>query len=149
MATEGGAMGEAGYEVTRIDELPKLEYDDQPDGNEWRPVRIHFGISSFGANVFGGSEAGQTVIIDHRETEESGTRHEELYYVASGHATFTVEGEEVDAPSGTLVYVEDPAATRAAIARAPNTHVLCFGGTPGEAFEVSRWERKYDPAATS
>ena len=69
-------MGKAGYEVTHIDEIPELEYEGQPDGTEWRPLRIHFGISSFGTNAFGAREAGRSVIVEHSETEESGTRHE-------------------------------------------------------------------------
>jgi hypothetical protein len=140
-------MGEPGYEVIHIDQIPKLEYEGQPDGTEWRPLRIHFGISSFGTNAFGAREVGQPVIVEHSESDESGTRHEELYYVASGHATFAIDGEEVDAPEGTFVYVPDPEAVRSAVARAAGTTVLCFGGTPGEAFTVSPWEQKYDRAA--
>jgi mannose-6-phosphate isomerase-like protein (cupin superfamily) len=146
MATEGGAMTEPGYEVTHVDQIPELVYDDQPDGTEWRPLRIHFGITSFGTNAFGARERGQTVVVEHSETEESGTRHEELYFVAKGHATFRVEGEEIDAPEGTLVYVPDPDAMRSAVALEAGTTILCFGGTPGEAFSVSPWEQKYDPA---
>jgi hypothetical protein len=142
-------MTEPGYEVIHIDQIPELVYEDQADGTEWRPVRIHFGITSFGTNAFGAREPGQPVIVEHSETEESGTRHEELYFVADGHATFTIGGDQLDAPAGTFVYVEDPDVMRSAVSRAPNTKVLCFGGTPGEAFDVSPWEKKYDPAAAS
>jgi hypothetical protein len=149
MATGGGAMTEPGYEVIHIDQIPELVYEDQAEGTEWRPLRIHFGITSFGTNAFGAREPGQPVIVEHSESEESGTRHEELYYVADGHATFTIGGDELDAPAGTFVYVEDPDVMRSAVSRAPNTMILCFGGTPGEAFEVSPWEKQYDPAAAS
>ena len=114
-----------------------------PEDVDWRPVRIRFGITSFGANVFSGTKGAQ-VIIEHRETEESGTQHEELYFVSSGRAKFTIEGEEVDAPAGTFVYVPDPNALRSAVAEEDGTAILCLGGTPGEAFEVSAWERDYD-----
>jgi mannose-6-phosphate isomerase-like protein (cupin superfamily) len=137
----------ARYEVTHIDEIPEPDYEKGPDDTDWRPIRIHFGITSFGANAFTAPAAGQTVVIEHAETEESGTQHEELYFVAKGHATFTVVGEEVDAPAGTFVYVPDPDAMRSAVAREAGTTILCFGGTPGEAFTVSPWERKYDPTA--
>ena len=139
-------MGDARYEAIHTDEIPELKYEGQAEGTEWRPLRIHFGISSFGTNAFGARDPGQPVIVEHNEIEESGTRHEELYYVARGHAIFTVGGEEVDAPAGTFVYVPDPGVMRSAIAREAGTIVLCFGGTPGEAFEVSPWEREYDPA---
>jgi hypothetical protein len=139
-------MGEAGYEAIHIDEIPELTYDGQAEGTEWRPLRIHFGISSFGTNAFGARGANEPVIVEHNETDESGTSHEELYYVARGHASFTIGGEEVDAPAGTFVYVPDPDVIRSAVSREPKTMVLCFGGTPGEAFEVSPWEQKYDPS---
>ena len=32
--------------------------------------------------------------------------------VVSGHAVFTVDGQDVDAPVGTLVFVRDPAVIR-------------------------------------
>ena len=139
-------MSEARYEVVLLDDIPAPEYEKEPDESDWKPIRIHLGIRAFGTNAYIAREPGQQVVGEHSEVEESGTRHEELYYVARGHATFTVEGDEVEAPEGTFVYVPDPAATRGAVAREAGTTVLCFGGTPGEAFEVSAWERKYDPA---
>jgi hypothetical protein len=142
-------MSEAGYRVVHIDEIPELTYDGQHEGTVWRPLRIHFGIRSFGTNGFGARGADQPVIVEHNETDESGTSHEELYYVARGHATFTIAGEEVDAPAGTFIYVPDPDVWRSAVSREAKTMVLCFGGTPGQAFEVSPWEQKYEPAATS
>lgn len=141
-------MTKAPYEAVQLDQMPELEYDEQPEDTDWKPVRIHFGITSFGANVFSARKGGP-VIIDHRETEESGTRHEELYYVANGNATFTIEGDKVAAPAGTFVYVPDPNALRGAVAEEDGTTILCMGGTPGEAFEISPWEKPYDPSITS
>jgi hypothetical protein len=141
-------MTKAPYEAVHLDQIPELEYDEQPEDTDWKPIRIHFGITSFGANVFSARKGGP-VIIDHRETEESGTKHEELYYVASGNATFTIEGEKVEAPTGTFVYVPDPDAMRGATAEEDGTTILCLGGTPGEAFEISPWEKEYDPAVAS
>jgi redox-sensitive bicupin YhaK (pirin superfamily) len=142
-------MTEPRYQAIEIDEMPTLEYDGQPEAVDWHPLRIHFGISSFGVNAFTAREAGQAVIVEHTETDESGTRHEELYYVTRGRAKFTIAGEGVDAPAGTLVYVPDPSVMRTAEAEEPNTTVLCFGGTPGQAFSVSPWEQQYDPANRS
>jgi quercetin dioxygenase-like cupin family protein len=138
-------MREVAFEAIHIDEMPEPKYEKKPDDTDWRPIRIHFGISSFGANGFT-AQKGQTVVGEHRETDESGTRHEELYFVSRGNASFTVEGEKIAAPAGTFVYVPDPAAMRSAVALEDDTTVLCFGGTQGEAFGVSEWERKYDPA---
>jgi hypothetical protein len=136
------------YEAIQLGQMPQIEYEDQPEDVDWQPIRIHFGITSFGANAFSGRKGSQ-VIIEHSETEESGTQHEELYFVAAGRATFTVEGEEVNAPAGTFVYVPDPAAMRGAVAEEDGTSIICFGGTPGQAFEVSPWEKPYDSAAAS
>jgi hypothetical protein len=63
----------------------------------------------------------------------------------SGHAVFTVDGEELDAPAGTLVFVRDPALIRSAIATADGTTILAIGGRTGVPFEVSRWERTLYP----
>ena len=83
------------------------------------------------------------MIGEHTEVDESGTRHEELFFVASGEATFKVGDETFDAPAGTFVYVGDPEVLRGAVARTAGTTVLAVGGEPGAAYEVSPWERKY------
>jgi hypothetical protein len=137
----------APYAVARIDEIPGLEYEEDPGEADWKPVRIHLGIKAFGTNAYVARRAGEQVVGEHSETEESGTRHEELYVVINGRATFTIGGEEVDAEAGTLVYVPDPETMRGAVAREDGTTVICFGGTPGEAFTVSPWEQKYEARA--
>jgi uncharacterized cupin superfamily protein len=102
----------------------------------WKPVRKTLGLTAFGINAYTAASAGDEVVEDHTE-EPSG--HEELYAVMSGHATFTVDGEEVDAPTGTLVYLDDPKQKRHAIATQAGTTVLAIGGMPG-AHEISAWE---------
>jgi tetratricopeptide (TPR) repeat protein len=103
------------------------------------PVRLHFGISSFGINAYS-ARAGGRVIEEHDELGHGAGRHEELYFVATGHATFELGGEEIDAPAGTVVFVRDPAVRRGAVARKADTTVLVVGGVPGRAFEPSPWE---------
>lgn len=105
-----------------------------------KPIRIHFGIESFGVNAYTASEAGGRVIEEHDELGHGAGRHEELYFVARGHAVFELGGEEVDAPAGTLVFVGDPAVRRGAVAREEGTTVLVAGGVVGEAFQPSPWE---------
>jgi len=117
------------YGVARLDEIEKR--------NTWLPVREHFAIGAFGTNAYRADEAGANVIGQHNELLG---KHEELYVVLDGHATFTVDGDEVDAPSGTLVFVSDPAIRRGAVAKEAGTTVLVVGGKPGEAFTVSPWE---------
>ena len=98
------------------------------------PVRLHFGITAFGVNAWIGDEG---VVLVPEHDEESGD--EELYVVLAGRATFTIAGDTVDAPAGTLVYVE-PAEKRTAVASAPGTQVLAIGATPGKAWEPGDWE---------
>lgn len=124
-----------------VDDIPTLA--PEPDEPEWKPIRLHFGIDSFGVNAWRARTAGQLVIERHTEIEDSDTHHQELYFVARGHATFTVDGEKIDAPAGTLVYVPDPASVREATAEEEGTLVLIAGGTPGEAFTPSGWETKH------
>ncbi len=132
---------EGAYQVAKISEIPS-PVPAEPGSYEWKPVRHHFGVRSFGvnANVAG---AGDVLVEEHTEIEGSGTRHEELYVVVSGRATFTVADEEIDAPAGTLVFVPDPGTVRSARALEDGTAVLAIGGEPGAAYSVSPWEHKY------
>jgi quercetin dioxygenase-like cupin family protein len=102
----------------------------------WKPVRKPLGVTAFGINAYTAAAAGDEVVEDHTE-EPSG--HEELYLVVHGHATFTVDGEEVDAPAGTIVFLDDPKQRRHAVAKEAETTVLAVGGKPG-AHEISAWE---------
>jgi mannose-6-phosphate isomerase-like protein (cupin superfamily) len=102
----------------------------------WKPVRKTLGVTAFGINAYTAANAGDEVVEDHTESQLG---HEEIYAVVNGHATFTVDGEEVDAPAGTLVYLDDPAQRRSAVAKEPNTTVLAIGGRPGQ-HEISAWE---------
>jgi hypothetical protein len=108
----------------------------------WHAVRMAFAIGSFGVNAYVAESGGDVFVSEHDETD---TRHEELFFVASGRATFTVAGETIDAPAGTFVYVRDPAVVRGATAEEAGTTMLAIGGEPGRAYEVSQWEREYDP----
>ena len=102
----------------------------------WKPVRRELGVTSFGINAYTAANAGDEVVEDHTEGP---TGHEEIYAVVNGHATFTVDGEELDAPAGTLVFLDDPTQRRAARAVEAGPTVLAIGGKPG-AHEISAWE---------
>lgn len=107
----------------------------------WFPIRIELGIGAFGVNAWRATKGGQALIEEHDELGSGAGRHEELYLVLSGHATFTVDGETVDAPAGKLVFVGDPALKRSARAEEAGTTILVAGGKRGEPFSVSPWER--------
>jgi hypothetical protein len=102
----------------------------------WKPVRKTLGVTAFGINAYTAANAGDEVVEEH--TEES-LGHEEIYAVVAGHARFTVDGQEVDAPAGTLVYLDKPSERRHAVAVEPKTTVLAIGGVPGK-HEISPWE---------
>lgn len=120
------------YQAAKLDDIERRD--------TWLPVREHFGIGAFGTNAYRAAEAGDSVIGDHTELM---AKHEELYVVMSGHATFAVDGEEIDAPAGTLVFVQDPASHRSAVAKEAGTTVLVAGAAPGEPYEVSPWEESW------
>jgi tetratricopeptide (TPR) repeat protein len=121
------------YRVLKIDELDRIPVSGADV--TWRPVRRRLGITAFGINAYTG-DAGENVVEKH--TEER-LRHEELYVVISGRARFELDGDSVDAPAGTLVFLSDPAVERYAVAQEPATAVLAIGGKPG-LHETSAWE---------
>lgn len=123
-------------EPPRIVHLDELESVPGPGSLTWRPVRLALGIRAFGCNAYTSGKAGQDVVEPH--TEDPTLAHQELYFVAAGRASFTIDDETYDAPAGTYVFVPDPASERSAVATEPNTTVLSFGGPP--TFEPSAWE---------
>jgi tetratricopeptide (TPR) repeat protein len=119
----------SGFETARLEDLRR------DDG--WAPIRLALDVRSFGINSWTGSAAGDTVIPEH---DEAPTGHEELYLVTAGHAMFTVGGQEVDGPEGTIVLVRDASLSRGAVARESGTTILTVGAKPGEAFIPQPWE---------
>jgi hypothetical protein len=130
-------VGSHPYAVGRLEDMALVKSSAAFDIH---PVRLHFGIESFGVNAYSARDAGDHVIEEHDELGSGAGRHEELYFVVSGHAMFELAGEQVDAPAGTLVFVRDPAVRRAATAKEGETTVLVVGAVSGHAFEPSPWE---------
>jgi len=59
--------------------------------------------------------------------------------VHSGRARFELDGQQLEAPAGTFVFVQ-PAVKRTAFAEEPGTTIVALGGTPGKAYEPSGYE---------
>ena len=111
-------------------------------GFDWRPLRKALGTTGFGVNAYS-AHAGSEVIEDHDETSAGAAGHEEMYVVLQGAAAFTVDGEEVAAPRGTLVVVP-PGTRRGATATEDGTTVLVIGGAPGAAGPRTPFEYWYE-----
>jgi tetratricopeptide (TPR) repeat protein len=126
-----------GYEIASIDEI---EIPGLANTARWASIRRHFGIESFGVNAWS-ADGGGDVIGEHDEVSGGAAQHEELYVVLSGKATFTVDGQTVDGPAGTIVFVRDPTVKRKAVADEAGTRILAVGAKRGEAFVPSPWER--------
>lgn len=120
------------YAVANLDEIDEISDGRCPS----RPIRHHFGITSFGVNAWTGREAGDRIINEHDEEADA---QEELYLVQRGRARFELDGERVEAPVGTLVFVR-PGVKRTAFAEEPGTTIIAVGGTPGKAYEPTGFE---------
>jgi mannose-6-phosphate isomerase-like protein (cupin superfamily) len=103
----------------------------------WRPVRRTLDVRAFGINAYVAPNLGDDVVEEHTE---SALRHEEVYVVLAGRATFTLGDETLDAPAGTIVFIRDPEVRRHARAEEPGTSVLAIGGPRDAAYEPSPWE---------
>jgi mannose-6-phosphate isomerase-like protein (cupin superfamily) len=123
-ALEEGSMSDnPSWRVARLEGIERRDRDI--------PVREHLGIRSFGINAYVPGEGG-TLISEH---DESGSGQEELYLVLDGNATFEIDGETVDAPAGTFVFVRPDARRKAT----GDGTVLALGATPGEAYQALDW----------
>jgi len=128
------------WKVAHLDDIP-FEIDNDPN-TEWKPVRRYFGIGSFGTNAAKANTAGAELTHDHTEVDDAGTGHEELFLIVSGHATYRVDGEEIDAPAGTFLYVPDPTTVRGVVAKEAGTVMLALGAEPGAVFAPSEWDQE-------
>ena len=132
---------EKGYVVARLEELeaaPILAPGATDDGRKRFDVRRRLGITSFGIQAFS-APSGVDVVRNHDEIVLGEAGQEELYIVLTGAATFELDGESVEVPSGSFVYVQ-PTAMRKATAKDDGTTILVVGGTPGKAYEPAPQE---------
>ena len=124
---------EKAYKVVTLDGIVPGEANE---GRVRLAVREELGIEAFGINAYRTVDANGQVIREHDENGLGSTGQQELYVVLNGEATFSIDGERIDAPAGSLVFVRDPAAKRSAVATEVGTTVLALGGTPGQAYRV-------------
>jgi tetratricopeptide (TPR) repeat protein len=125
------------FRVSHLEDLDRIE----AAGVVYRPIRRPMGVRAFGINAYTAARAGDEVIERHDEVSGGGAgRQEEVYLVLAGHAEFTVAGETVDAPEGTLVFIPDLTAERRAVAKADETTVVVVGGPADSPIPTSPFE---------
>jgi hypothetical protein len=130
-STEGEAMVD--FAVAHLDEIEELE----DVGCHYRPIRHHLGITAFGVTAWTAHAAGDVVVNERDEDDPSAD--EELFLVLQGRAVFDIDGSQVDAPAGTLVFAP-PRTKRTASAVDDSTTIVLVEGTPGKAYEARGWE---------
>jgi mannose-6-phosphate isomerase-like protein (cupin superfamily) len=132
------------YRVLHLRDEPAQDLED-PAVPPWIPVRHRLGVRAFGTNAYRAADAGDVIVEPHTEWSDDPAEppQEEMYVVVLGHATFTVNGEEIDAPAGTIVFLPEPTAHREAVAVEAGTTVLAVGGAPGTAYATSQWEKDW------
>jgi mannose-6-phosphate isomerase-like protein (cupin superfamily) len=130
-----------GWTAINVDDVEQVPW--QGTDLVWRPVRHALNARLIGLAAFTAQHAGAPLIERHRESAD-GRGHEEVYVVLRGRATFTLDGEELDAPAGTLVRV-DPQVQREAVAAAHDTAVLALGGDPTFRPSASEWLERARP----
>jgi tetratricopeptide (TPR) repeat protein len=132
--------------ATTIDTFRVLSFDDafQPgsgaEDSQRRYIRLRrdLDIGAFGGYAIR-AESGDLV----RERTANGPAadaHEELYVVVDGHATFMVDGQEIDAPAGTAIFVRDVEAKRSAVTKDSSATVLVVSGRRGQAWRPTPGE---------
>jgi hypothetical protein len=129
------------WTAARIDDLETIPWPGAK--TTWRPLRQAIGARIVGMSAYTAEAPGHDVVEPHRESE-GGMGHEEVYVVLRGRATFTLDGETLDAPAGTVVRV-DPAVHRHAVATEPRTAVLALGGEPTYRPSSSEWIERARP----
>jgi hypothetical protein len=120
------------YAVRNLEQIDELVDARCP----FRPVRVHFGITSFGVTTWTARAAGDRIINEH---DEADVGDEELFLVLRGRAAFELDGDRVDAPAGTLVF-SPSGVRRTAFAEEAGTTILALDGTPGKPYEPRGWE---------
>jgi quercetin dioxygenase-like cupin family protein len=122
-----------GWAIADVNQIPAVKPDWPAT---WKSVRHHFGITAFGVNAVT-KDAGAVLIPEH---DESSSGQQELYFVHSGGALVTLDGEQHELPEGSMVAVE-PHVSRKVEATASPTTLIAVGGTPGKPYEIGEWEK--------
>lgn len=130
-------MSRPSFETAHLKDISPVR---TPDAPSWQPIRRQLGIDAFGIDAFTAEQPGERLIEDGTELDGGAAGLQQLYLVLSGSARFTVDGQRLDAPPGTLVFVRDPGARRRADAVDAPATVLAVSAPSGAAFVPAAWE---------
>jgi tetratricopeptide (TPR) repeat protein len=122
--------------------LPQEAHEGEGDRVFIR-LRRTLDLGAFGAGATYQAKSGEEVISEHDELGPGADGQEELYVVVQGGATFTLDGDEVAAPHGTVVFVR-PGTVRKAVATADETIILAVGGRRGKAYRLPPGAELFD-----
>jgi hypothetical protein len=122
--------------VTRVDPAAAISIA----GGLYQPIRHTLGVRAFGVNAYFAPHVNEQLIERHDESGPGAGRHAELYVMLSGAASFVVDGVDIEAPAGTLVFVPDPVSTREAKASADGTSCLVVSGPADRELPISPFE---------
>jgi tetratricopeptide (TPR) repeat protein len=121
----------------RLDE--RRQEQEEPQDRTYVQLRRELDIGAFGTNAVR-ADAGKELVSERSATGYAADGHEELFVVVGGNATFSVDGQEIDAPEGTAIFVRDVEAKRKAVANEDGTTILIVGGRRGEAWRPTPGE---------
>lgn len=121
-----------GYQILDLTTAESFPYH-QRGGQKLLPIQRLLDYRVAGINGWIG-DPGDGLVPEHEE--DSG--HEELYVVVRGRARFTVDGSDIDAPTGTLIHVR-AGERRVAVSEEPGTIVVAVGATAGEPHQPTAW----------
>jgi len=109
--------------VTHVDEI------DAAHGGIFKPVGSTVGATAFGINV----EHFQQGHEGYPEHDHAGDGQEEVYYIISGQATLTIDGQDHRMQAGSIAFVPSGHARRFTTPDGP-VQILAVGGTPDAPF---------------
>ncbi len=109
--------------VIHIDEI------EGGHGGVFKPVGRTLGVTAFGINVEQYPQ-GHDQYPEHDHAKDG---QEEVYYVISGQATLTIDGEDHIMPAGSIACVP-PGHSRRFTTPNQGVQFLAIGGTPGAPF---------------
>jgi tetratricopeptide (TPR) repeat protein len=129
------------FAVLSIDDALRARREEQEEAQERTYVQLRRDLDIGAFSAFAVSaESGKELVAERTATGYARDGHQELFVVTGGSATFTVDGQEIEAPQGTAIFVRDAEAKRAAVAAEDGTTILLLGGRRGQAWRPTPGE---------